>query len=191
MYCARITLTCCTNPQVSLFFILVSAVAPFESSCAVPRAIHLHELPCQTTTIDFSIYHDDIKVSDPSGVQLSGLKNYKNSFKFLQTIVGLFYNLERSSVQHRIVYDFARSSIRISWHATLVPKVVGNRRNSLYFDGYSVYKLDATSGKIIEHRVENLLINNIPATPPYGILSVLQGELTRDVERVPAGVGAI
>jgi len=132
-------------------------------------------------------------VVDPSGVQLRGLKNYKYSFKFLQTIVGIFYNVERSTLQHRMVYDFARSSIRISWHATIVPKVVGNRRNSLYIDGYSIYKLDAKSGKIIEHRVENVLVNNIPATPPYGVFNVLQGELLKGagVERIPAGVGAI
>ena len=141
---------------------------------------------------DFSIYNDDISVVDPSGVQLSGLANYKNSFAFLQTIVKFFYNINESEVQSRMVYDFARQSIRISWNACVIPKVVGNRRNALYVNGISVYKMDSESGKIIEHKVENLLINNIPVQPPYGILSTLREELLAPgMERVPvpAGVG--
>jgi len=142
------------------------------------------------TTPDFSIYNDDIYVIDPSGVQLSGLGSYKNSFRFLQSIIRVFYNMEQSNVQNRIMYDFARQSIRISWNIVLVPKVVGNRRNALYVDGISIYKMDRTTGKIGEHRVENMLINDIPVTPPYGVLTTLQNELLQPSgQRVPAGVG--
>ena len=127
---------------------------------------------------------------DPSGVQLSGLGNYKTSFSFLQTITRIFYSTKDSGIQHRMIYDFARQSIRISWNAILVPKVVGNRRNALYVDGISIYKMDSKSGKIIEHKVENMLINNIPVTPPYGVFSALRDELLHPSgERVPVGVG--
>lgn len=143
----------------------------------------LHKTP------DFSIYHEDIYVVDPSGVQLSGLKNYQNSFSFLQTIVRFFYNTSESSVQSRMIYDFARQSIRMSWNAVLVPKVVGNRRNALYVDGISIYKMDSKSGKIVEHKVEKMLINNIPVTPPYGVLSTLKEELLNTGQRIPVGVG--
>jgi Uncharacterized conserved protein (DUF2358). len=89
-----------------------------------------------------------------------------------------------------MVYDFARQSIRISWNVVLVPKVVGNRRNALYFDGISIYKMDSKSGKIVEHKVEKLLVNNIPVTPPYGILTTLREELMfPGGQRIPAGVG--
>jgi len=141
------------------------------------------------TTPDFSIYNDDISVLDPSGVQLSGLGNYKNSFSFLQTMIGFFYNMEQSGVQNRMMYDFARQSIRISWNAVLVPKVLGNRR-SLYIDGISIYRMDSKTGKIGEHRVEKMLINDIPVTPPYGVLSALKNEiLYPSAQGVPAGVG--
>jgi len=140
-------------------------------------------------TPDFSIFHDDILVVDPSGVQLSGLRSYQNSFSFLQTLVRFFYNTSSSGVQSRMVYDFARQSIRISWNAILVPKVVGNRRNALYVDGISIYKMDSKSGKIVEHRVEQMLINNMPVRPPYGVLSALRDELLNPGQRVPAGVG--
>lgn len=140
---------------------------------------------------DFSIYHDDIRVTDPSGVQLNDLNSYKNSFRFLQACIGLFYNTDRSSIQYRMVYDFARQSIRISWNAMLVPKIVGNRRNALYIDGISVYDMDSESGKIIEHRIEQLLINSTPVEPPYGILTALSQEILNSGQRVPVGAGVM
>lgn len=73
-----------------------------------------------------------------------------------------------------MVYDFARSSIRISWHAVLVPKIAPLGGKPLYVDGISNYELDRSSGMITEHRIENLLINNRPVAPPYGIFSILQ-----------------
>ena len=33
-----------------------------------------------TTPLDFSIYDNDLEVSDPNGVEFRGLKNYKNLF---------------------------------------------------------------------------------------------------------------
>ncbi|KAL3905381.1 MAG: hypothetical protein SGILL_009701 [Bacillariaceae sp.] len=73
-----------------------------------------------------------------------------------------------------MVYDFARSSIRVSWHVGLVPKFPLGK--PLHIDGISVYKLDADSGKIIEHKFETMMINNTPVMPPYGIFSLLQQE---------------
>jgi hypothetical protein len=60
-------------------------------------------------------------------------------------------------------------------------------------DGISYYKMDVPSGKILEHRIENLLINNSPVAPPYGILSLLQQDALRlsQPQGSPAGVGAL
>lgn len=138
-------------------------------------------------TPEFSIYNEQINVLDPSGVQLTGLKNYKHSFTFLQTLVRIFYNTDVSTVQSRMIYDFARQSIRVSWNAVLFPKVVGNRRNALYVDGVSVYKMDM-EGKILEHKVENMVMNGTPVVPPYGVFSALKEELLHG-QRVPVGVG--
>ena len=139
---------------------------------------------------DFSIYHEDINVVDPSGVQLTGLKSYKQSFRFIQSVVGLFYDKDKSFVSHRMIYDWARGSIRMSWNAVIVPKVVGNRRNALYLDGVSMYKLDPESGKIVEHKIENLILNNTPLSPPYPTQMLLASALLGTDRRVPAGVGA-
>ena len=78
----------------------------------------------------------------------------------------------------------------MSWNAVIVPKVVGNRRNALYLDGASLYKLDAVSGKIIEHKIENVILNNTPLSPPYPTQMLLASALLGTDRRVPAGVGA-
>jgi len=139
-------------------------------------------------TPDYSIYHEDIMVVDPSGVQLTGIENYKNSIKFLQQFVNFWFQSERNGIQYRQVYDFARSSIRVSWHAVLVPKMPLGR--PLHVDGISMYRLETETGKIIEHKLENLSINNTPIMPPYGVFSLVQQEwgLVGNGVQVPMGV---
>merc|ERR1712127_151806 len=140
---------------------------------------------------DYSIFHENIKVTDPSGVQTIGLSNYKSSIRFLQSLVGILYNMDRSRIQSRMIYDSTRSSIRVSWNVVLMPKVVGNARNSLYVDGVSVYNLNG-KGEIIEHRFEKLLINNNPVVPPYNVfVSLTQGLMTNPNDGlIPVGIGA-
>mmetsp|Transcript_34723 Transcript_34723/g.81869 ORF Transcript_34723/g.81869 Transcript_34723/m.81869 type:complete len:256 (+) Transcript_34723:130-897(+) len=125
-------------------------------------------------TPDYSIYHEDITVVDPSGVQLTGIENYKSSIKFFQQFVAFWFQSERNGLQYRLVYDFARSSIRVSWHAVLVPKMPLGK--PLHVDGISMYRLETETGKIIEHKLENLSINNTPIVPPYGVFSLVQQE---------------
>lgn len=127
-----------------------------------------------TRAPEFSIYHDNLCVVDPSGVQLSGLYTYKNAFRVMQTLLGFLYHIPRSSkIQYRMAYDFLTSSIRVSWHLQLHPKI---GFATTHVDGISVYRLDAKSGKIVEHKVENLVINNTPVAPPYGMFSLIQEE---------------
>mmetsp|Transcript_13848 Transcript_13848/g.38940 ORF Transcript_13848/g.38940 Transcript_13848/m.38940 type:complete len:256 (-) Transcript_13848:1554-2321(-) len=125
-------------------------------------------------TPDYDIYHEDITVVDPSGVQLTGIENYKSSIKFFQQFVAFWFQSERNGLQYRLVYDFARSSIRVSWHAVLVPKMPLGK--PLHVDGISMYRLETETGKIIEHKLENLSINNTPIVPPYGVFSLVQQE---------------
>lgn len=135
---------------------------------------------------DYSIYHPEISVIDPSGVRLTGLDNYKSSMAFFQTFITFWFS-PSSSLQYRMVYDFCRSSIRVSWNLVLIPKVPLGR--PLFLDGISHYKLDASSGKVVEHKIENLVMNDTPVAPPYGIMSLLQQEMGQR-QPVPVAVGA-
>jgi hypothetical protein len=136
---------------------------------------------------DYCIYHEDISVIDSSGVRLTGLDSYKSSISFLQTFISFWFK-DRSGIQYRMHYDFCRSSIRISWNAILEPKIPLGR--PLHVDGISIYKLDASSGEIIEHKFETIVINNIPDAPPYGIFSLVQQDLMGlSPQGAPVGAG--
>lgn len=150
--------------------------------------------------LDFDIYDKDIIVVDPSGVRLTGLERYKSAVAFLQTFCGFWFQLRSpggggcvsSRIQFRMMYDCSRCSIRISWQVMLIPKIPG--LDPVYVDGISYYPLDRISGKITEHRIENLCINSRPVAPPYGILGLIQYDfinIRATPQGVPAGVGAL
>merc|ERR1712176_1099078 len=123
---------------------------------------------------DFSIYNDEITFLDPSGVQLTGLQNYKRAFSVVQRLAGFLYEPKKSRVQMRMKYDLTLSTIRISWNVQLCPKMIGLK--PLYIDGISIYTMDSPSGKIIQHKVDNLIINGRQAEPPYSIFTTLLSE---------------
>lgn len=140
---------------------------------------------------DFTIYHPELVVSDPSGVQLRGLDKYKSAFAFLQTFLGFWFSTRGTNqVQFRMVYDETRSAIRISWNVVLVPKlaIASALTRPLYIDAISYYQLDRASGKIMEHKIEKLVMNNMKMEPPYGIWSLLQQDALR---LVPGGGVAV
>lgn len=131
-----------------------------------------------TQAPDFSIFDEDLEVVDPSGVTIRGIKNYETSFAVVRTITGFFYSTEDSGLTFRTVFDCTRNSIRISWNAVLVPKAVyGGVRNQVHVDGISVYEMDRKTGMIIQHRVENLLVNGNPVHAPKGVVYALSKEV--------------
>lgn len=139
-----------------------------------------------TQAPDFSIFDEDLEVVDPSGVTIRGIKNYETSFTVVRTITGFFYSTEESGLTFRTVFDCTRNSIRISWNAVLVPKeIYGGLRNQVHVDGISVYEMDRKTGMIIQHRVENLLVNGNPVHAPKGVVYALSKEMAG----VPAAGG--
>jgi len=137
-------------------------------------------------SLDFSIYSDEIKFANPSGLQLTGLQSYKTAFSVVQKLAGFLYAPKKSRVQVRMMFDLTLSTIRISWNIELHPKLMGLR--PLYVDGISIYTMDSPSGKIIEHEIDNLMINGRPAESPYSIFSILIPEQERSYPRgLPVG----
>lgn len=106
----------------------------------------------------------------------------------MQQFIKFWFQEKRSGLQYRLVYDFARSSIKVSWHAVLIPKIPLGK--PLHVDGISMYKLDPDSGKITEHKFETMSINNTPIVPPYSVFSLLQQEwgLVGTSRGIPAGM---
>lgn len=124
------------------------------------------------------MYDENLEVVDPAGVKLHGLQNYRNAFRLVHTVVNLFYCPERSLLTFRLVYDWARNEIRVSWNAEVVPKqIFGGVKTTLHVDGISVYVFDKKTGKIVQHRVEHLTINDIHVRPERGIIHALKKEV--------------
>jgi hypothetical protein len=136
---------------------------------------------------DYSIYDSQLELVDPSGVRLHGVKNYKNVFRLLHAIVGIFYCPDRSGLTFRMCFDKARQNIRIHWNAQVIPKAIfGGYKTTLHVDGISIYELDRTSGNITQHRLERLVINDNYVTPEQGIFAALRRHaITSEVEGVP------
>ena len=130
---------------------------------------------------DFSIYHENIEVVDPSGVTLHGVRNYKTSFQFMHALVNFFYCPSDSGLTFRLMYDTMRNSIRVSWNAVLVPRAIyGGVRNLLHVDGISVYDFDRQSGLVTKHHIEHLLLNGEPQKPVEGVFSAMKNQAVSD-----------
>ena len=106
---------------------------------------------------DYSIYHDQLVVVDPSGVTLHGLDSYKNAFRVVHLLVDVFF--DHDMLTFRMCYDTARHVIRVSWNAELCPRFFGKPQ---HIDGISVYEIHPQTGMIVAHKVEHLLFNNVP-----------------------------
>mmetsp|Transcript_25688 Transcript_25688/g.37952 ORF Transcript_25688/g.37952 Transcript_25688/m.37952 type:complete len:435 (-) Transcript_25688:163-1467(-) len=129
---------------------------------------------------DFEIYHDDIEVIDPSGVKLHGLGNYEKAFSFIHAVINFFYCKEESGLTFRLHYDAERRNIRVSWNAFLVPRTIyGGVRNKLHVDGISVYELNR-EGIVMRHKLERILVNNVPVKEPKGVFVALSQMIETD-----------
>lgn len=103
----------------------------------------------------------------------------------MRTMLSFLYDVDRSVIQSRMVYDSTRTQIRVSYNAMLVPKHIGGLPpgRTVHVDGISVYSVDLSptmredergvltknegAGKIVEHRIEKLLVNGAALSPPY------------------------
>lgn len=138
--------------------------------------------------LDYSIYHSDLELIDPSGVHLHGLKNYENAIRLVHTMVGIFYCPDQSDLKFRMCFDKARQNIRIHWNARVVPKAIfGGYKTTLHLDGISIYELDRMTGIITQHRLERLVMNDDQLSPEQGIFAALRNQAVQSqVDGIPS-----
>lgn len=138
--------------------------------------------------LDYSIYHSDLELIDPSGVHLHGLRNYENAIRLVHTMVGIFYCPDQSDLKFRMCFDKARQNIRIHWNARVVPKAIfGGYKTTLHVDGISIYELDRMSGNITQHRLERLVMNDDQVSPEQGVFAALRKQaIQSQVDGIPS-----
>lgn len=138
--------------------------------------------------LDYSIYHSNLELIDPSGVHLHGLKNYENAIRLVHTMVNIFYCPDQSDMKFRMCFDKARQNIRIHWNARVVPKAIfGGYKTTLHVDGISIYELDRMSGNITQHRLERLVMNDDQLSPEQGVFAALRNQAVQSqVDGIPS-----
>lgn len=126
--------------------------------------------------LDYCIYSKEIVLTSTNTPLTTSLSSYQKAISVSRSMLNLLYDPEKSIIQNRMVYDSSRCQIRISFNAQLVPRNVLARR--VYIDGISVYSIDMApvmkngvrredGGKIVEHKIEKLLVNGVGMKPPY------------------------
>ena len=119
---------------------------------------------------------------------VSGLSRYKMVWDMIHGVIALMYNVDQSYMSSiKLCHDRVRGNVvRVQWHAVLFPRWQKHEpqphvpsgsdaaptaafgqphppppsSKCHHVDGISVYELDWTTGKIIQHRVEQLVYTN-------------------------------
>ena len=134
-----------------------------------------------------------------------GLSRYKMVWDMLHTVLALVYNMDQSYMSSvKLCHDRVRGNVlRVHWHAVLLPRwqkpeaastgvVVGASSSHQHhppsskchhWDGISVYELDWTTGKIVQHRVEQVVYTH-SAVPP---ILVMDDVMLRQAAKVIGG----
>mmetsp|Transcript_42609 Transcript_42609/g.83324 ORF Transcript_42609/g.83324 Transcript_42609/m.83324 type:complete len:361 (-) Transcript_42609:41-1123(-) len=159
---------------------------------------------------DFSIFRDDVSLTDSAGFSASGKTPYKLFFTALRTLVPMMYHRALVSVHVTHKYDNDEGRIRLRWKVELFRENDGDKetaeerrkrealqrlgftvpsnghhapeedRGDRLVEGISVYHLDE-SGKIYRHVIES--------TEPTS-LGEAYAKLGLAVGGVPAGAGS-
>lgn len=124
---------------------------------------------------NYEIYASDMELVDPSGVTVHGLGNYQNAFRLLHALIKFLYCPEKSAMTSvRMYYCPVKRNIRIHWNAQVVPReIFRGSRSILYVDGISVYEFDRATGNIVQHKFEQLIMNNGNVRPKEGVVAAL------------------
>lgn len=113
--------------------------------------------------LDYSIYIDEIEVTDPTGIAFQGLNTYKNLFTILRFFAKTVF--AGQSINYKIHYDYLDQAVRVIWHVQIYSKIPG-LGSPLYVDGISKYHIN-WEGYAYRHEVSRIVVNGIPQEPPY------------------------
>jgi Uncharacterized conserved protein (DUF2358) len=117
---------------------------------------------------------------------ISGISRYKMVWDMMHGLMKLLYNVDQSYMSSiKLCHDRVRGNvIRVQWHAVLFPRWLHPSSSAIdgntcatashstaatvpppswkchHMDGISVYELDWKTGKIVQHRIEQLVYTN-------------------------------
>ena len=113
--------------------------------------------------MNFDIYTNDILLEDPSGTRMYGIEKYKKFFTILTTFSKVLF--KDYDMKHVLYYEKQNEQIRIKWKLQFYLLL---KFKPIIIEANSFYNLD-NNGKVYEHVINNLVVNNKKIDPPYYI----------------------
>ena len=119
----------------------------------IPKS--LHEPP------DLSVFKANVRLSDPSGLKLEGIRMYDNALRLLRTLSAIAF-CNSSEVSARFFFDEPRMMLRAKLNAQIQMKTGGNPK---YLCVVSYYYLCGKTGKVQHHVVDRVDLDGTEVDP--------------------------
>ncbi|KAK3250239.1 hypothetical protein CYMTET_40374 [Cymbomonas tetramitiformis] len=129
--------------------------------------------------LTYDIYREDVVFRDPRNT-FYGLKNYKRIFSTLRFFASVFFQKQSLWLDILRIWQPREGRIKVRWCIRGLPLLPWAVEGT--FDGTSEFKLDR-SGKIYEHKVDNVVMSNDSYQP---VLSLLNMTLSRNQTATPS-----
>jgi hypothetical protein len=111
---------------------------------------------------DFSIFEENIELTDPSGVSIRGLSMYRPCFWLLRV---MRYSMASVELKSKVCYaGWDPYKVRVRWN--LAFSTVLSPGRTYFIDGVSAYTL-SDSGLVKLHELQNVIINGREVEQPY------------------------
>lgn len=109
---------------------------------------------------DYSIYRDDVVISDSTGYRLVGKDAYRTVLFLLRAHTKLFLTTASLHIVSMFYHDDNRPAVHVRWRMRSSPRVWAATRSDspVIIDGLSVYYLDS-SGWVYHHTFESKVRN--------------------------------
>ena len=115
----------------------------------------LHEPP------DLSVFKANVRLSDPSGLKLQGIRAYDNALRILRALSAIAF-CNSSEVSARFFFDEPRMMLRAKLNAQIQMKTGGNPKHACVV---SYYYLCEKTGKVQHHVVDRVDLDGTEVDP--------------------------
>jgi len=111
--------------------------------------------------LQWTAYTEDMEFRDPSGVAVRGIAAYRRIHGLLRMLRQ--FVVEDWTIRYKLRYDWAGKTIVVRWNSRWYVKASSA---PLHIDAVSSFDVRDADGKIRRHRVDRVMVNGKPLTPP-------------------------
>jgi len=109
---------------------------------------------------DLSIFKDNIRVSDPTGLKLEGIALYNQMWRLIRGAAGVATS--DCTIRARFFFDEPRFVLKAKMSAEV--RVTGAPK-PMHLDVMFIYEIDDKTGKVAHHRIERVDVDGTSVDP--------------------------